>query len=180
MILLKSNSRFSLPLPAREPLHYRWSTASPEDSKDNLRCCAHRLCKFPTTVILLWITTYTCPFNPIDLVITRYLGNSLYYSENTLYLLPCSSLSTYTPLRIISHTYRVSAHPELFMCFTKFFKIIFDLPKILSSLLLLKFLLACIMVNPISIVILLASLVTIILESIDSVSCECSQSSVES
>ena len=49
------------------------------------------------------------------------------------------------------------------MCFTKVFEIMFDLPKILSSLLLLKFLLACIMVNPISILILLAAFVTIIL-----------------
>ena len=49
------------------------------------------------------------------------------------------------------------------MCFTKVFEILFDLPKILSSLLLLKFLLACIMVNPISLVILLASFVIIIL-----------------
>ena len=49
------------------------------------------------------------------------------------------------------------------MYFTKVFKILFELPKILSSLLLLKFLLACIMVNPISLVILLASLVIIIL-----------------
>ena len=45
----------------------------------------------------------------------------------------------------------------------KVFEIPFDLPKILSNLLLLKFLFACIMVNPISLVILLASLVIIIL-----------------
>ena len=49
------------------------------------------------------------------------------------------------------------------MCFTKVFKILFDLPKILRSLLLLKFLFACIMVNPKILVILLASLVIIIL-----------------
>ena len=49
------------------------------------------------------------------------------------------------------------------MCFTKVFEILFDLPKILSNLLLLKFLLAFIMVNPISLVIILASLVIIIL-----------------
>ena len=49
------------------------------------------------------------------------------------------------------------------MYFTIVFKILFDLPKILRSLLLLKFLFACIMVNPISLVILLASLVIIIL-----------------
>ena len=49
------------------------------------------------------------------------------------------------------------------MYFTKVFEIPFDLPKILSNLLLLKFLLACIMVNPISLVILLTSFVIIIL-----------------
>ena len=49
------------------------------------------------------------------------------------------------------------------MYFTEVFKILFDLPKILRSLLLLKFLFACIMVNPISLIILLASLVIIIL-----------------
>ena len=49
------------------------------------------------------------------------------------------------------------------MSFTKVFKILFDLPKILRSLLLLKFLFACIMVNPKILVILMASLVIIIL-----------------
>ena len=49
------------------------------------------------------------------------------------------------------------------MYFIKVFEIPIDLPKILSSLLILKFLLACIMVNPISLVILLTSLVFIIL-----------------
>ena len=48
------------------------------------------------------------------------------------------------------------------MYFTKVFEMPFDLPKIPSSLLLLKFLLACIMVNPISLVILLTSLVLMI------------------
>ena len=38
-----------------------------------------------------------------------------------------------------------------------------DLPKILSILLLLKFLIACIMVNPISLVLLLTSIVLVIL-----------------
>ena len=66
-------------------------------------------------------------------------------------------------MRIIPRTYRVSAHPQLFRCFTKVFEILFDLLKILWSLWLLKFLLARIMVNPISLVILLASLVIIIL-----------------
>ena len=35
-----------------------------------------------------------------------------------------------------SRTYRVSAHPQLFMCFTMVFEILFDPPRILSSLLL--------------------------------------------
>ena len=51
----------------------------------------------------------------------------------------------------------------MFLCSAKDFEILFDLSKILNSLLFLKFLLACIMVNPISIVILLAAFVTIIL-----------------
>ena len=49
------------------------------------------------------------------------------------------------------------------MYFTKVFVIPFVLVKILNSLLFLNFLLAYIMVNPISLVILLASFVTIIL-----------------
>lgn len=47
------------------------------------------------------------------------------------------------------------------MCFAKFFKTLFDFLKILSSLLLLKFLLAYII--PISLVILLTSFVIIVL-----------------
>ena len=62
--------------------------------------------------------------------------------------------AAWIPVRIIPRTYRVSAHSQLFMCFAKDFEIPFDLPEILSSLLLLIFLLACIMVNPISLVIL--------------------------
>ena len=49
------------------------------------------------------------------------------------------------------------------MYFTKVFKILFELPKILSSLLLLKLLLTSIMINPISLEILLAPFVIIFL-----------------
>ena len=38
------NSRFSLPLLAGEPLHYKWSTASIEDSDNTLRCSPETLC----------------------------------------------------------------------------------------------------------------------------------------
>ena len=49
------------------------------------------------------------------------------------------------------------------MCYTKVFEIPPDIPKILSNLLLWKFLFAFIMINPISIEILLTFLVIIIL-----------------
>ena len=63
-----------------------------------------------------------------------------------------------------SRTYRVSAHPpQLFLCYTKVFEIPFDIPKILSNLLLWNFLFTFIMINPISIEILLTFLVIIIL-----------------
>ena len=57
---------------------------------------------------------------------------------------------TWIPLRIILALTEYPLIPSWFKYFTKVFKIPFDLPKILRSLLLLKFLLACIMVNPIS------------------------------
>ncbi len=60
----------------------------------------------------------------------------------------------------------------MFMSFTKVFKILFDLPKILWSLWLLKFLLARIMVNPISLVVLLTFLVIIILSLLTQYVCE--------
>ena len=92
-------------------------------------------------------------------------SRSCYYKIPREYFVPTALqfFATCIPLRIISRIYRVSAHPQIFMQFTKFFEIPFGLPKILSNLLLLKFLLACIMVNPISIVILLATFVNIIL-----------------
>ena len=52
-----------------------------------------------------------------------------------------------------SHLSRIRSS-QLFMCLTKFFGILFDLSKILCSLLFLKFLPACIMVNSIWLVVL--------------------------
>ena len=100
--------------------------------------------------------------SPIDLVITRYpeiLSIDPRISCAYYLAIPCH---LNTPMDN-SRTCRVSAHPQLFMCFTKVFEIIFDLPKILWGLWLLKFLLACIMVNPISLVVLMTFLVIIIL-----------------
>ena len=160
--LQKSNFRFSKILSPGEPLQSRWSLATSEDFEDTLQYSLETLCplllQFPSTEISLGINTYTRRpyFIP---------SRSCYYKIPREYFVPTALqfFATWIPLRIISRTYRVSTHPQLFMCFTKFFEIIFDIPKILSSLLLLKFLLACIMVNPISIVILFASFVTIIL-----------------
>ena len=87
-------------------------------------------------------------------------------------------LVTWIPLWIILALIGYPLIPQLFMCYTKVFEIPFDLPTILSSLLLLKFLLACIMVNPISLVILLASLVIIILSLLTQYVCEYTESSL--
>ena len=70
---------------------------------------------------------------------------------------------TWIPLRIILALTEYPLIPSWFKYFTKVFKISFDLPKIFRSLLLLKFLLTSIMINPISLIILLASFVIIIL-----------------
>ena len=89
-------------------------------------------------------------------------------------------LVTWIPLRLILTLIEYPLVPQLFLCYTKVFEIPFDIPKILSNLLVWNFLFAFIMINPISIVIILASFVTIIFETVDSICCECSQSSVES
>ena len=100
---------------------------------------------------LLWVSR----------VITRYIELLSGFLR-----IPCTTalqfFSTWIPLRIISRTYRVSAHPQMILVFHKVFEIPFDLPKTLSNLLLWNFLLALIMINPISLVILLASFVIII------------------
>ena len=99
---------------------------------------------------------------PVDLVITRY-PEILSIVPRILWAYCLAVLCHLNTPTDNSRTYRVSAHSQLFICFAKDFKISFDLPKIPSSLLLLKFSLAWIMVNPISFLILLASLVFVIL-----------------
>ena len=115
--------------------------------------------------------------SPIDLVITRYpeiLSVVLRILWAYCLAVPCH---LNTPMDN-SRTCRVTAYPQLFTCFTKVFKIIFDLPKILWSLWLLKFLLACIMVNPISLVVLMTFLVIIILSLLTQYVCEYPQTSL--
>ena len=119
----------------------------------------------------LWITTYTyrsyCHPQLLLLLQDVLKYSSIFREFFTLTAL--QFLAAWIPLRIITRACRVSAHPQLFLCFTKVFKIIFELPKILWSLWLLKLLLACIMVNPITLVVLLTFLVIIIFESVDSI-----------
>ena len=114
---------------------------------------------------------------PVDLVITRYL--EILSIDPRISCACCLAIPCHlnTPMDN-SRTCRVFAYPQLFMCSTKVFKIIFDLPKILWSLWLLKFLLACIMVNPISLVVLMTFLVIIILSLLTQYVCEYPQTSL--
>ena len=128
----------------------------------------------------LWITTYTyrsyCHPQLLLLLQDVLKYSSVFREFFTLTAL--QFLAAWIPLRIITRACRVSAHPQLFLCFTKVFKLLFDLPKILWSLWLLKFLLACIMVNPISLVVLMTFLVIIILSLLTQYVCEYPQSSL--
>ena len=91
------------------------------------------------------------------------LHNTLRCFENPFVPTALQFLVAWIHRQINPHKYRGFVFPQLFMYFTKVAEIPFDLPKILSTVLLLKFLLVCIMDNPISLVILLASFVTILL-----------------
>lgn len=101
---------------------------------------------------------------PVDLVITRY--PKILSNVPRILGAYCHAVLCYmnTPMDNFSHLPSIDSSP-VDPCMSPIFEIPFDLLKILSSLLLLKFLLAYIMVNPISLVILLASFVTIILSS---------------
>ena len=181
-----SNARFSQWLPPGEPLPSRWSPAPPETFEDTLRCSLENLCssllRFPSTV------------NPYGKLHTLAIHTiiprcSCYYKmpQNSLLFRESFELTALQffapwipPLRIIPRTHRGFVHPQLFVWFSKFFEILSDLPKILSNLLLLKFLFACIMVNSIFQVIFIDILCHYPFESVDSICCGCSQSSVGS
>ena len=102
--------------------------------------CAHRLCKFTTTETSLWIATYTChPYlhSRLLLLVQDTLKFSLLFQE---YFVPAALqfLATWIPLTDNSSWF---IHPQLFMRFTKYFEMPFDLPRILYSLVILRFLL---------------------------------------
>ena len=114
---------------------------------------------------------------PVDLVITRY--PEVFSIVPRILCAYCLAVLCHMNTPTVNYcTYRVSAHPQLFMCFTKVFEIIFDLPKILWGLWLLKFLLACIMDNPISLVVILTFLVITILSLLTQYVCVYTQSSL--
>ena len=112
MILLKSNSRFLLPLPAREPFHYGWSTASTEDSDNTLRYFLETLCplplQFPTTKISLWINTYTCH--------SYFYSQSILLIQNTPRILCAYCLAVLchlnTPTNSYSHLSSIRSSPN--------------------------------------------------------------------
>ena len=99
--------------------------------------------------------------SPVGLDITRYPEKLVVVS-----IIPwaycLAVLVTWIPLRLILAFIEYPLIPQLFMCYTKVFEIPPDIPKIISNLLLWNFLFAFIMINPISLVILLASIVIII------------------
>ena len=165
---LKSNFRFSKTLSRRAPsvqmiagCTRRFRSYSPKLFWDFVSVAFaipyHRNIPMDKYIHLTFILS-----SPVALVITR-CPEILFDIPRILTLTALQFLAAWIPLRIITRAWRVSAHPQLFLCFTKVFKIIFDLPKILWSHWLLKFLLACIMVNPISLVVLMTFLVIIIL-----------------
>ena len=99
---------------------------------------------------------------PIVLVITRYPEILRIFRESFVSAALQLLFLINTPTDNSSHLPVIRSSPVV-QVFRKIIRNAIGSSKILSSLLLLKFLLGCIMVNPISLVILLPSFVTIIL-----------------
>jgi hypothetical protein len=106
--------------------------------------------QFTTTDISLWISAYTCHSHDHFslLLLLQDASKCSPLSRKFFELLPCSSFHMKALAINSSHLSRIRSS-QLLMCLTKSFEMLFDLPKILCSLLLLKFLSACIMVNSI-------------------------------
>ena len=117
--------------------------------------------------------------SPIDLVITRY-PEVFSIVPRILCAYCLAVLCHMNNPRIIPRTYRVSAHPQLFRCFTKVFEILFNPPKILSSFIALQ-ILVCLHYGCFPYVwqYSLVSLDTVILILLIQHVCECTQSSVD-
>ena len=119
---------------------------------------------FLTTDKSVWITTYTChsyDHPPLILLLQDTPKFSLMFRESFCAYCLAVPCRLNTPTDNFSHLPSIHSSP-VDACMSRILEIPFDLPKILSILLLLKFLITCIMVNPISLVILLTSIVIII------------------
>ena len=137
---------------------------------------------FLTTDKSVRITTYTChsyDHPPLILLLQDTPKFSLLFRE---YFVPTALqfFATWIPLRIISRPYRLSTHPQLFMCFTMVFEILFDPPKFLSSLLLCNTCLLALWMLSICLAIFVTILRRHHFEFVDYICCECSQSSIRS
>ena len=140
--LLKSDFRFSKILSPGEPLQSRWSRTAPEDFKVTRRNSFETLCplllQFPILEISLWINTYTWRsyfYSQLILLLQDTPKFSLLFRES-FELTALLFFVTWIPLRIILALIEYPLIPQLFMCFTMVFEILFDPPKILNSLLL--------------------------------------------
>jgi hypothetical protein len=107
----------------------------------------------PTTDISLWMTTYTChSHDHSSLLLLQDASKYSPLSRKSVELLPCRSFCMKNLTVNSSHLLRI-VHPNCSCASQIFFEVLFDLPKVLYSLLLLKFLSACIMVNSICLVV---------------------------
>jgi len=114
--------------------------------------CADRFCK-SLPLLSVWITKHTCLHSiPLIFLLQDALNCSPLFRES-FELTALQFLAREIPLWIIPRTYRVSTHSQLFLCSAKDFEILFDLSKILNSLLFWEFLHTCIPVNSFGLVI---------------------------
>ena len=175
----KTNFRFSKIHSPREPLQSRWSPTASEDFEDTLRYSLETLCplllQFPTTKISLWINTYTCH--------SYFYSQSILLIQNTPRILCAYCLAVLchlnTPTNNISHLSSIRSSPNDSCISQKCSKYHSIFRKSSGAFLLLKFLLTCIMINLKS-----HNLIGISchyhFESVDSICCESSQSSIRS
>ena len=89
----------------------------------------------PSTLMDNYLQLLFLHSSPVGLVITRY-PEILVVVSIILWAYCLAVLCHLNNPMDNSCTYRVSAHPQLFMCFTMVFEILFDPPRILSILLL--------------------------------------------
>ena len=89
----------------------------------------------PSTLMDNYLQLLFLHSSPVGLVITRYL-ETLVVVSIILEIITLLFLVTWIPLWIILALIEYPLIPQLFMCFTMVFEILFDPPKILNSLLL--------------------------------------------